>query len=258
MRLDQLLKVLSFPFRTGLDLDIGKYAFHSKQVEKGDLFVAIPGVNTDGHHFIDDAISAGDCAVIGERAMVSLSVPYFQVSDARLALSLLAADLYGHPYRNHTMIGITGTNGKTITAHLIRYVIEYFGQSCSLFGTVERYINGESYPSRITTADPVQLMHWLHESRDDNVVMEVSFHGLVQKRVDRMNFDFALFTNLSLDYHHTFDHYFHAKARLFSLLKHGGEAVVNTNCRWGRKLVENLQQQGIPVYTFGEQDRYTR
>ncbi|MED1694428.1 Mur ligase family protein [Brevibacillus agri] len=192
--------------------------------------MAIPGVHIGGHHFIEDAISAGARAVIGERAMEFLAVPYFQVPDARLALSLLAAELYGHPDRNHTVIGITGTNGKTTTAHLIRHILEYSAQSCSLFGTVERYINGESYPSRVTTADPVQLMDWLRESNDENVVMEVSSHGLDQKRVDGMIFDFALFTNLShehhehLDYHRTFDYYFHAKARLFSLLKPGGEA----------------------------------
>lgn len=133
------------------------------------------------------------------------------------------------------MIGITGTNGKTTTAHMIRHILEYALQSCSLFGTVERYMNGESSPSAMTTYDAVQLQQWLHQSRDNHVIMEVSSHGLEQHRVDGMMFDFALFTNLShehLDYHNTLDHYFLAKQRLFYLLKDGGKAIVNTNCYW--------------------------
>jgi UDP-N-acetylmuramoyl-L-alanyl-D-glutamate--2,6-diaminopimelate ligase len=254
LRLSRLLEVLSIPVQESSDCDIQHIVFHSKQVQKGDLFVAVSGMRTDGHEYINDAILAGACAIIGEQAMGTLSVPYFKVSNTRLALAKLAAELYGHPYMKHTMIGITGTNGKTTTAHMIRHILEVAEQSCSLFGTVERYMNGKSSPSTMTTYDAVQLQQWLHQSKDNNLIMEVSSHGLAQHRVDGMKFDFALFTNLShehLDYHKTLDQYFIAKQRLFSLLKTGGEAIVNINSHWGRKLVDRLHQDGISVKTFG-------
>lgn len=112
LRLSRLLEVLSIPIHESSGCDIQHIVFHSKQVQKGDLFVAVPGLRTDGHAYIDDAIMAGACAVIGEQARTTWSVPYFTVPNARLALAKLAAELYGHPYRKHTMIGITGTNGK--------------------------------------------------------------------------------------------------------------------------------------------------
>jgi UDP-N-acetylmuramoyl-L-alanyl-D-glutamate--2,6-diaminopimelate ligase len=256
MKLDQLLKVLTLSSPLYKDLEIRNVVFNSKQVQKDDLFVAIPGYNLDGHDFIDDAVLAGALAVIGEKTnFKSLQFPYFKVPNARRALSLLAAEVNGHPYRNRSMIGITGTNGKTTTAYMICHVLEFAQQSCTLFSTVKQYMNGKSCPSSMTTQDAVQLQQWLRESRDQNVVMEVSSHGLTQSRVDGIMFDFALFTNLShehLDYHRTFNAYFHSKARLFSLLKKGGSAIINTDCSWGRQLVMKLEKQGIPVFTYGQ------
>jgi UDP-N-acetylmuramoyl-L-alanyl-D-glutamate--2,6-diaminopimelate ligase len=257
LRLSRLLEVLSIPLDESFNCDIQHIVFNSNEAQKGDLFVAVPGLRTDGHAYIDDAIMGGASAVIGEQAMRSLPVPYFMVSNARLAIAKLAAELYGHPYRIHTMIGITGTNGKTTTAHMIRHILEYALQSCSLFGTVERYMNSESSLSNMTTYDAVQLQQWLHQSKDKHVIMEVSSHGLAQHRVDGMKFDFALFTNLShehLDYHSTLDHYFSAKQRLFYLLKDGGEAIVNISCPWGKQLAEKLQQEGFHVNTFGRSE----
>ena len=152
-----------------------------------------------------------------------------------------------HPYRKHTMIGITGTNGKTTTTHMIRHILEYALQSCSLFGTVERYMNGVSSSSSMTTYDAIQLQQWLQRSNDNHVIMEVSSHGLAQHRVDGILFDYALFTNLShehLDYHHTLEQYYQAKKRLFDLLKDDGEAIVNTNCEWGFRLAQQLKGEG--------------
>lgn len=257
MKLNLVLKVLSMtlPPNFDLEIEIREITFHSKRVHPGDLFVAIPGLHSDGHDFIEDAVKAGACAVIGQRDIESLPVPYFKVSNSRVALAQLATERFGHPYRKHTMIGITGTNGKTTTAHMIRHILEYAEQTTSLFSTVELYRNGKTYPSTMTTYDAVQLQQWLSESKDDNVVMEVSSHGLVQHRVETINFDFALFTNLShehLDYHPTMDHYFNSKAHLFSMLKNKGEAIINTHCNWGRKLAKKLNQEGTQYYTFGE------
>lgn len=182
------------------------------------------------------------------------------MDNSRLALAKLGSAFFGNPFKNHTMIGITGTNGKTTTAHMIRHLLEYAKLSCSLFGTIECYINGESYPSTMTTHDAIQIQRWLHESKDENVVMEVSSHSLVQHRVGGILFDYAIFTNLThehLDYHSTMLEYFKAKERLFSLLKNGGEAIVNTTSRWGKQLKENLVHKGIPVSTVGEAEEDT-
>lgn len=254
MKLAQLLKVLFIEVSRDLDLEIGGVSFHSKQVKKGDLFVAIPGHDSDGHRYIKEAIETGAHAVIGEIALDSLPVPYFKVLNARLALAKLGAKFYGNPSQNHTIIGITGTNGKTTTAHMIRHILEHAGQTCSLFGTVECYINGESFPSKMTTYDATQLQRWLHQSIDENVVMEVSSHGLAQHRVDGILFDYALFTNLShdhLDYHHSMVGYFEAKERLFSLLKNQGEAIINTTTDWGKQLKQKLIEHGLTIYTVG-------
>ncbi|TLS50010.1 hypothetical protein FE782_21980 [Paenibacillus antri] len=228
MKLSKLLGQLTIPVPVVEDQEIDNITFHSAEVRQGDLFFAISGFASDGHRYIQDALAAGAVAIIGEKEMNSLPVPYFRVRNARLALAKLASEFYGNPSSNHTVIGITGTNGKTTTAHMIRHIIEYAGHSCSLFGTVERYVNGKSLPSKMTTYDAVQLQRWMAESNDEYVVMEASSHGLAQHRVDGVSFDYALFTNLShehLDFHRTLEKYFESKGRLFSLLKSGGKRL---------------------------------
>lgn len=254
MKLSELLGVLSIQVPVEKNREIRNISFHSGDVRQGDLFVAISGFVSDGHRYIQDALDAGAVAVIGEKEIQSLPVPYFRVSNARLALGKMASEFYGNPSSNHIVIGITGTNGKTTTAHMVRHIIEYTGHSCSLFGTVECYVNGKSFLSKMTTYDAVQIQRWIAQSNDENVVIEASSHGLAQHRLDGVSFDFALFTNLShehLDFHQTLEQYFKSKEKLFFLLKSGGEAIVNTNTDWGRKLRDNLVQRNIRVSTVG-------
>jgi UDP-N-acetylmuramoyl-L-alanyl-D-glutamate--2,6-diaminopimelate ligase len=260
MKLAHLLQALSLPLPKCEDVEINHITFDSKQVHKGGLFVAIPGFTSDGHDYIANAVLAGASAIIGERPISGLPIPYLKVPNARLALAELAAELYGHPDQDHTMIGITGTNGKTTTAYMIRHILEYAGQSCALFGTIERYTNKRKHPSLMTTPDAVTLQQWLLESIDHHVVMEVSSHGLSQSRVDGIRFDYAIFTNLShehLDYHQTLERYFESKARLFQLLKSRGEALINTHGSWGRKLAAQLRLEGMPISTFGPHENDT-
>lgn len=234
------------------DIPINGVQFHSGKVKQGDLFVAIPGTQVDGHQYLQDAIHSGASALIGEQPLHHFEVPYYEVSNARLALAQIADHFYHHPSRRHIMVGITGTNGKTTTAHMLYHIMESAGISCSLIGTVCQRINGQEFRSVQTTPDTLQLQKWLDLSRDQVVIMEVSSHGIDQ--VGAMEFDYTVFTNLThdhLDYHHTLEQYFATKARLFKQMKKNGEAIISSHCRWGQKLREQLLTDSKPVFTFG-------
>lgn len=255
MRHHPVINFTALNYSAPVSIEISGIQFHSAKVKKGDLFVAIPGLNVDGHDYIQDAIAAGAAAVIGERDLTGLPVPYYRVANSRLALAQIASQFYQHPSRRHTMIGITGTNGKTTTAHLLRHIIESAGISCSLFGTVSHQVNGVKLRSNQTTPDALQLQQWLDQSRDRAVVMEVSSHGIDQERVSGIDYDYTVFTNLShehLDYHETIYDYFLTKARLFQQLKQDGEAIVSSRCEWGKRLIDQLWTQHKTVYTYGE------
>lgn len=258
MKLSHLLEAaLGISFCGISDPNVRGLAFHSGRVKQGELFIAIAGANMDGHRYIADAIASGACAVVSEHPYSDRLVPCVQVPNARLALALLSAEFYGHPASERTMIGVTGTNGKTTTSHLIHHILEGTEQPTMLLGTVERRMNGHSYSSGMTTHDSLQIQRWLSESQDKNAVLEVSSHGLDQHRVSGIRFDYAVFMNLSrehLDYHQTLEAYFRSKARLFQLLKPGGTAIVCTNCRWGRKLADELNRDGIHTLTFGRKE----
>lgn len=256
MKLSELMNELLVDVPPDQDREVRSITFNSKEVTPGDAFIAICGETADGHDYIPEAVKAGAVAVIGERelSVKQESVPYLRVPNARLALALSASKLFRDASRSPIVIGITGTNGKTTTAHMIHHLIEKADRSCSLFGTVECRMNGVAIPSAMTTHDSVQLHRWLSESRDEHVVMEVSSHGLAQHRVDGIRFDYGLFTNLThehLDYHRTMEHYFETKMRMFSLLKDGAEGIVTTNGTWGRRLLEDLRQKGMSVHSVG-------
>ncbi|RIX45832.1 UDP-N-acetylmuramoyl-L-alanyl-D-glutamate--2,6-diaminopimelate ligase [Paenibacillus nanensis] len=236
------------------DVEVTGIQFHSGKVKQGEIFVAIPGMKSDGHDFIEQAIESGAAAIVGEKPFSGLPVPYFQVTDAREALAQLTAQYYDHPSRRHIMIGITGTNGKTTTAYLLKHIIECSGLRCSLIGSVVNSINGHDIPSLQTTPDVLQLQKWLAESQDEVVVMEVSSHGIHQKRILGITFDYVIFTNLShdhLDYHGSIDTYYLTKQQLFDHLKPQGEAVISSLGFWGQRLLDHLLSTNKKVKTFG-------
>lgn len=229
---------------------------HSKNIENGNLYIAIPGTTIDGHQFINEAINKGAKAVVGERQL-TLPVPYFKVPNARKTYALLVSEFFGHPSMKHKVIGITGTNGKTTTAYLLKHLLESNGKTCTMFGTVGHYINGKLTQSKNTTPDSLTLQSLMYESSDEFVVMEASSHGIDQERITGTQFDHTLFTNLShdhLDYHKNIDEYFMVKSKLFSMLKKGGAAIVSGYCPWGRKLQTMLKMKNINTYTFGNHE----
>jgi len=254
MKLKQLLAHLERSPQFIPDIDVFGIQYRSDMVQKGDIFVAIKGFNDDGHNYIEDAVLRGAVSVVGEKPLTNVSVPYFQVEDAREALGKLASIFYHHPSNSHQMIGVTGTNGKTTTSFLLRHLLQSSEQSCSLLSTVANFINGEKLPSTATTPNAIELQKLLSKSNDDFVVLEVSSHGLDQKRVEGIGFDYAIFTNLShehLDYHKDLEQYFLVKSELFNKLKPSGKAIINSSCPWGKRLIKKLQQKGVPVYTYG-------
>ena len=239
------------------DREVRGVACDSRQVRPDYIFVAIAGHNQDGWSYADEALSRGASVVVSEhhaapvrkrnggRAGRANGVCHVRVPDARLAAALLAGAFYGEPSRRLEMIGITGTNGKTTTAYLARDILEAAGKSPGVLSTIRYEIGGRTIPAVRTTPEaPVlhDLLAQMVSAGCRSAVMEVSSHALEQKRVAGVDFDVAVFTNLTrdhLDYHGTMETYFEAKAQLFiDLGKNGGRTVgiVNVDDEWGRKL----------------------
>lgn len=214
----------------------------------GPIFAAVPGDHVDGHDFIEEAVADGAVCVLSERRMTGVDVPQLVVKDARKALAVVSAVFYGEPTMHMTVVGVTGTNGKTTTAYIIESIFKAAGFNTGVIGTVNYRFGGRTLPASHTTPESPELQRTLKEMRDSGVthcVMEVSSHALAQGRVDGCRFDAAVFTNLThehLDYHHTMEDYFRAKSLLYGLLKDGveGRAIVNVDDPWGRKLVKGL------------------
>lgn len=237
MKFSDLLTVLAHeaaqPRRSAQpDLEVNSIVADSRQVQPGALFVAIPGVDVDGHSFIPDALQRGAAAVIGQRPESQVfpydsPVPYISVTDSRAALALLAAAWYGHPGRALRVIGVTGTDGKTTTVRLIGSILQAAGYHVGLISTVSALIGDEEIDTgfHTTTPDALAVQHYLARMvalGSQYAVIEATSHGLVQHRVTGCEFDVAVVTNIThehLDYHHTYQEYRAAKARLFESLR---------------------------------------
>jgi UDP-N-acetylmuramoyl-L-alanyl-D-glutamate--2,6-diaminopimelate ligase len=265
MILKQLVASLARVTASGpMDAEIHSLTASSKEVGPGVMFAAIRGSANDGHRFIDNALSAGASAILAETAPPSdfgNTVAWLHVPDSRAALAEMASALAGHPWRDLAMAGVTGTNGKTTTAFLIHHVMKTEWHRAGLLGTV-LVDDGETVSSAThTTPDPVALLQLIARMRDHGcrgVAMEVSSHGIHQKRVASIGFDACVFTNLSqdhLDYHGTMDAYFRAKADWFHALAadpHGKKpvAVINTDDSFGAELADELDGK-MPLIRFG-------
>ena len=217
------------------DPSIASMRLDSRGVQPGDLFLCVPGDVTDGHNFASKAIEAGAVALVVDR-WLDMPVPQVRVTDVRSAMAHISNMFFGDPSRELQVIGITGTNGKTTTAHLVKAILDHTGVPCGLLGTLS---------GARTTPEAPHLQGSLRAMVDEGmraVAIEVSSHALVQGRVTGMNIDVGVFTNLSpdhLDYHGTLDDYFEAKSILFraGLVD---VAVINTDDPRGAALIESL------------------
>ena len=239
MKLGRLLTALERraklpPSDRGADREVQGLAYDSRQVHKGDLFVALRGLKATGADFAQDAIGRGAVAVVSDSpATETPAVPWVVVEDARHAMAVLADEFYEHPSESMTVVGITGTNGKTTTAYLLQSIFEAAGMKSGLLGTVAYRVGDEEISSARTTPESpdVQRMFRLMVDRGCRAcAMEVSSHSLALKRVDETKFAAGVFTNLTrdhLDYHKDMESYFASKRRLFELLPPGAPGVVN-------------------------------
>jgi UDP-N-acetylmuramoyl-L-alanyl-D-glutamate--2,6-diaminopimelate ligase len=224
------------------EIEISGLAYASESVTPGALFFCVPGFRADGHDFAPDAVERGAVALVCERPL-RLGVPEVLVDDVRAAMGPVAARYYGDPTAELALVGVTGTNGKTTTAFLIRHLFEAAGRQCGLLGTVKRVVAGVEEEVERTTPEAIDLHQTFRRMVDGGDVacaMEVSSHALELGRVAGIRFACRMFTNLTqdhLDFHDTMEAYFLAKRRLF---EEGGLAVVNIDDDYGRRIASEI------------------
>jgi UDP-N-acetylmuramoyl-L-alanyl-D-glutamate--2,6-diaminopimelate ligase len=242
-------------------LNVTGISCDSRTVTPGDLFFALPGSRDDGSRHVEEAARKGAVAVVCEGDVSTGGIPSLRVPSARAAMASAAAAFQGHPSRTLAVAGVTGTNGKSTTAWIIRHLCSTVGRPCGLIGTIRYELPGRTEHAPRTTPESIDLQAMLATMRDGGfraAALEVSSHALVQERVGGVEFDAVVFTNLTqdhLDYHGTMDDYFEAKARLFSGLPSQtakkGKAVINVDDRYGRRLLDRMPKS-VPVITFGQ------
>jgi UDP-N-acetylmuramoyl-L-alanyl-D-glutamate--2,6-diaminopimelate ligase len=241
MRLEQVIPDAPAAAR-GLEID--GLAYDNRAVRHGTLFFCVPGFTRDGHDFARNAIAQGAAALVIERPL-SLGVPEVLVPSVRAAMAPAAAAFYGDPTASLTTVGVTGTNGKTTTAFLVRALLEADGRQTGLLGTVKSVIGGAERPVERTTPEAIDLQRTFREMLDGGdlaCAMEVSSHALELHRADAIHFAAAIFTNLTqdhLDFHGTMEEYFAAKRRLF-VGGRPGNAVINVDDPYGARLADEI------------------
>ncbi len=245
-----------------VDRAVDGIAYDSRRVQRNGLFVALRGEKSDGHDFIDQAIEKGATVIVAERnPAVAGRATIVVVENTRSALADLGAAFYQYPSRRLRMAAVTGTNGKTTTTFLLKHIVENAGVRCGLIGTVRYEIAERILPATRTTPESLDLRELLAQMVNADcraAAMEVSSHALAQERVRGIEWNVAVFTNLTqdhLDFHGTMENYFEAKARLFTSLgdqklKPKPVAVINIDDDYGQKLVDKIDNR-VSVVTYG-------
>ena len=258
MKLSELLKSVSILQIVGpAETEITGVNIDSRKIEKGHLFVAIKGTQTDGHKFIAKAIELGATAILCEDMPEEKieSVSYLQVASTEDVVGQVATNFYGNPSKKLKLVGVTGTNGKTTIATLLYNMFRKFGHRCGLLSTVCNYIEDEAIAADHTTPDPIELNHLLHrmvEAGCEYAFMECSSHAIAQKRIGGLTFAGGIFTNLTrdhLDYHKTFENYRNAKKAFFDGLPKEAFAITNADDKNGSVMVQNCKAN-IKTYSI--------
>ncbi|HEX5235179.1 MAG TPA: UDP-N-acetylmuramoyl-L-alanyl-D-glutamate--2,6-diaminopimelate ligase [Silvibacterium sp.] len=266
MRIDEVLREVACVRRAGGSVDVSGVEYDSRRVGPGSLFVAMRGGSADGNQYIARAIEAGATAVVTDSATAfdeaSRRFPQIamaQVEHGRVALAMASANFFSHPERALALSGVTGTNGKTTTAFLLDAMLNHAKRKTVLVGTIEYHVAGAVRPSPHTTPESRDLLELFREGVDagaTEAVMEVSSHGLEQGRVHGLQFDTAIFTNLTrdhLDFHGTMENYFAAKRRLFDgrRLRAPRVAVLNIDDAYGAELALTAREAGSQIFSYG-------
>ena len=241
------------------DEEVGGIAYRSDRVQPGDAFFCIVGLTADGHSFAQDAIDRGAKVLVVERKVYladATDVTEVVVADTRKAMAAASANFYDHPSKDFALVGITGTNGKTTTTYLVEHIAHVAGKRTGVIGTVGVRIGGEQEKTAHTTPESPDLQKLLARMRDERcgvVAMEVSSHALDLERTWGTTFAVTAFSNLTqdhLDYHHTFEAYFEAKARLFGK-DYPARRVICIDDKWGRELLRRCATNEDSIVTTG-------
>ena len=240
MKLRKIMENINFNLIKGdIDIDIREIQYDSRKVKEGDVFFCIEGYKLDGHKYIQKAISNGAAAIVCQKDIENiLNCTVIRTEDSRKALAVSAANYYENPSRSMKMIGITGTNGKTTSAFMIKAILERQGYKVGLIGTIANYIGKVKIHTERTTPESLELHELFKQMVHSNIdycVMEVSSHSLSLNRVYGIEFCESIFTNLTqdhLDFHKTFENYFNAKLKLFKISK---SSVINIDDEYGEK-----------------------
>ncbi len=251
MRLRPLIKDIVNDVDVYPNIEIDDISTNSCAIKKGSLFFAIKGSNHDGHDYIKDAIKNKVSAIIANKELKNLSVPLIKVKDTRRVLSKIASKFYKNPSKKLKIIGVTGTNGKTTTSSLIKSIFDSADIDAAQLGTNGLISKCNFYNSSLTTPDPIylnKLISMLVEKKVSYLIMEVSSHSIDQHRVTDIEFDTAIFTNLSqdhLDYHKTIDNYFNTKLKLFKMIKDNRKCVINYDNQYGKIIDKKIKKETI-------------
>lgn len=248
-KLEEILAGLDYELIAGdLQTPIHQLHFDSRMIKPGDLFIAMGGTHVDGHQFIPKAIENGAKVILSERADVDTGqATLIRMSDTSAALGLLASAFYDHPSRNLKVVGVTGTNGKTTIATLLYRLFTQLGYKAGLISTIRYYAGTEEFPATHTTPDALhiqELMARMVESGCEYCFMEASSHAIDQDRISGIEFDGAIFTNLThdhLDYHKTFTAYLKAKKKFFDELPPSAFALTNGDEKNGQVMLQNTR-----------------
>lgn len=260
MRLGNLIKEIDFIELVNVsdyDEEVEGISYNSKKTQPRDIFICLTGEHVDGHEYAEEAFANGAIACIVERRL-NIDAPQIVVSSTLEMIAKVSNIFYTEPSTKLNMIGVTGTNGKTTVTHLIQSLYEAFNQKCALIGTLGHKFSSEDpyLDAKHTTPQAPELQSLLYDINEkciDNVVMEVSSHSLVQHRVDYVDFNGAVLTNLTqdhLDFHITMANYFKAKASLFADLVAGDFAVINADDEYADKFLECVSPT-VNKYTYG-------
>lgn len=246
---DILYKVAIEKVTGSTELVINNLVFDSREASLNDAYVAIRGTHADGHDYIQQAAYAGALLIVCEEMPEQIinGITYVQVKDSKEALAIIAANYYENPSRSLQLVGVTGTNGKTTISTLLYQLYLQAGYKAGLISTIEIKVNKTSYPTELTTPDPIVINKYLAKMVNEGVqycFMEVSSHGIAQKRVAGLQFAGALFTNLShdhLDYHQTFAAYRDTKKEFFDTLSDNAFALTNLDDKNGAFMLQNTK-----------------
>ncbi|NLM10193.1 MAG: UDP-N-acetylmuramoyl-L-alanyl-D-glutamate--2,6-diaminopimelate ligase [Clostridiaceae bacterium] len=259
MKLTKLIEGLDIlKIEGAVDKDISRIVYDSRRAVPGSLFVCIDGFKTDGHKYIQSALDNGATAFLVEKDVPVLeNMTVVRVPDTRYALAHVSAAYFEYPFEHFTLVGITGTKGKTTITYMIKSILEQAGQTVGLIGTVANIIGSEKIPAQRTTPESLDLQEVFSNMKDkgaDAVVMEVSSQGLKLNRVGAITFDIGVFTNLSEDHiggseHPDMEDYLKSKIKLFSMAKQG---LVNIDSEYAKRV---LDESKCPCITFGVKNK---